>query len=110
MGLGPVGKIGVAIGALCLLAGASFFVATADKDSRPSPQTISELGGVRLGMSPTDVTLALGKPFVSSKVEADGASHTHLIYVYSKGKNDDHSLDVTFHGTNSSNMHAAVVC
>ena len=98
------------LGLLCLLAGAGVFVATADKDTRPTPQIIGELGGVHLGMSPTDVTLALGKPFASSKVEADGAHHTHLIYVYSKGKNDDHSLDVTFHGTSASGMRAAVVC
>ena len=110
MRLGTAGKIGIALGLLCLLAGAGFFVATADNDSRPAPQIIGELGGVRLGMSPTDVTLALGRPFASSKVEADGADRTHLIYVYSKSKNDDHSLDVTFHGSNPSNMRAAVVC
>lgn len=110
MRLGMAGKIGIALGALGLLAGAGFFVATADNDSRPRPQTIGELGGVRLGMSPTDVTLALGKPFASSRIQQDRDGGTHLIYVYSKGKNDDHSLDITFHGAATSSLRVAVVC
>jgi hypothetical protein len=100
----------MAIGVLCLLAGTTVFVATADRDPRPKPQFITEFAGVRLGMSPTEVTLSLGRPFASSKIETDAGGHAHLIYVYSRGKNDDHSLDVTFHGSAPSNMHAAVVC
>lgn len=110
LGLGTISKIAIASGLLCVLAGAGVFVAAADKDQRPEPQTITALGGVRLGMSPTDVTLALGKPFASSKVETDGNGRAHLVYVYSKGKNDDHSLDVTFHGAGPSAMHVAVIC
>jgi len=110
MHLGTVNKIAIAGGLLCLLAGAGVFLAAADKDQRPEPQTIAELGGVRLGMSPTDVTLALGKPFASSKIETDGHGRAHLIYVYSKGKNDDHSLDITFHGAGPANMRVAVIC
>jgi hypothetical protein len=110
MALGTLGKIAIAAGLLCGGAAIGFFVVTADRDSRPSPQTITEFAGVQLGMSPTDVTLALGKPFASSKVESDGDGQAHLIYVYSKGKNDDRTLDVTFHGNGASRMRAAVVC
>lgn len=110
MGLGTVGKIAVIAALLCGVAGVSAFLMMADRDPRPEPRTIAEFGGVRLGMSPTDVTLALGKPFASSKVENDGNGGAHLIYVYSKGKNDDHSLDITFHGANPASMRAAVVC
>jgi hypothetical protein len=109
MQLGLVTKVGTALG-FCLLAGSIYFVSTADKDSRPKPQVIGELAGVRLGMSPTDVTLALGKPFARSKVETDGPGHVHLVYVYAKANNTDYSLDVTFHGANSSGLRAAVVC
>lgn len=110
MRLGNSEKFGLAIGLLCLLAGAALFVVTADKDSRPTPQTIAALGGARLGMSPTDVTLALGKPFAASKVKSDGPRRDHLVYVYTKGTNDDHSLDITFHGTSPSNLRVAVIC
>ena len=108
--MGTIGKIAI-VGALsCGAAGMGAFVVTADRDPRPEPRVITEFAGVQLGMSPTDVTLALGKPFASSKIESDGGGRAHLIYVYSRGKNDDHSLDVTFHGANSSSMRAAVVC
>ena len=110
MALGTVGKIAIATGLLCGMAGVGVFVVRADRDPRPEPQTITEFAGVRLGMAPTDVTLALGKPFASSKIETDGNGRVHLIYVYSKGKNDDHSLDITFHGADPSSMRAAVVC
>jgi hypothetical protein len=110
MALGTLAKIAIAAGLLCGVAAIGFFVVTADRDSRPSPQTITEFAGVQLGMSPTDVTLALGKPFASSKVENDGDGQAHLIYVYSKGKHDDRTLDVTFHGNGASSMRAAVVC
>jgi hypothetical protein len=110
MALGKIGKIAIAVGVGCLLAGAGIFVATADKDSQPKPQIIAELGGVRLGMSPTDVTLAMGKPFASSKVERDETGRAHLVYVYARNKNDDHSLDITFHGANVSDMRVAVIC
>ena len=108
--MGTVGKITIGAALFCGVAGVGIFVTTADRDSRPEPQTIAAFAGVQLGMSPTDVTLALGKPFASSKIETDGNGRAHLIYVYSKGKNDDHSLDVTFHGANPSSMRAAVVC
>jgi len=110
LALGTVGKITIGAALFCGVAGVGIFVTTADRDSRPEPQTIAAFAGVQLGMSPTDVTLALGKPFASSKIETDGNGRAHLIYVYSKGKNDDHSLDVTFHGANPSSMRAAVVC
>ena len=108
--MGTVGKITIGAALFCGVAGVGIFVTTADRDSRPEPQTIAAFAGVQLGMSPTDVTLALGKPFASSKIETDGNGRAHLIYVYSKGKNDDHSLDVTFHGASASSMRAAVVC
>lgn len=110
MALGIAGKIAIAVGLLCGAAGVGAFVVTADRDPRPEPQVIGEFAGVRLGMSPTDVTLALGKPFASSKIERDGNGRAHLTYVYSRGKNDDRSLDITFHGADPSSMHAAVIC
>jgi hypothetical protein len=110
MALGKIGKVAIAAALFCGVAAVGAFVTKADRDPRPEAQTITEFGGVRLGMSPTDVTLALGRPFASSKIEIDGNGRAHLIYVYSKGKNDDHSLDITFHGANSSSIRAAVVC
>jgi hypothetical protein len=110
MALGTAGKIAIAAALFCGVAGVGAFVATADRDPRPEPQIITEFAGVRLGMSPTDVTIALGKPFASSKIQTDANGRAHLVYVYSKAKNDDRTLDVTFHGTTASSMRAAVVC
>jgi hypothetical protein len=61
-------------------------------------------------MSPTDVTLGLGKPSLSSKVESDGSGHAHLTYVYTKETNPDYALDITFFGAAASGVRAVVIC
>jgi len=91
------------------MAGVGVFVARADRDPRPEPQTITEFAGVRLGMSPTDVTLNLGKPSAASKLESDDSGRVHLTYVYTKPYNGDYALNITFFGRGGS-PHAVVIC
>src|SRR5438105_3932040 len=84
-------KIVIAAVVLCtIIGGAIYYVGHADSDHRPASLVIGELAGVRLGMSPTDITLALGKPSASSKLESDVSGRAHLTYVYTKSHNDDY--------------------
>jgi hypothetical protein len=104
-------KIVVAVFAVCaIIGGAIYYVSNADNDHRPTAMVIGEMGGVRLGMSPTDVTLALGKPAASSKIENDTSGHTHLTYVYTKAHNEEYALNITFYGAAQGGMRAVVVC
>lgn len=109
MGWGLI-KIAGCVAMLCLLGGAGLYVVTADRDRRPEPMRINELAGVRLGMSPTDVTVALGKPSAAAKLESDGGGRAHLTYVYTKEHNQDYALNITFHGADGFSLHAAVIC
>ncbi len=96
---------------LCMIVGgAVYYVGNADSDHRPPPSMIGELAGVRLGMSPTDVTLTLGKPAASSKLASDGGGRAHLTYVYTKPHNEDYALNITFFGKDQTVAHAVVIC
>ena len=104
-------KFVIAAAVLCMLVGgAIYYVSNADSDHRPAPMAISELAGIKLGMAPTDVTLALGKPFASSRLESDGGGHSHLTYVYTKAHNEDYALNITFFGQGRSVTRAVVIC
>jgi hypothetical protein len=105
-----VEKIAGALVGLGLMAAAVIFVMYADKDQIPRPSTISQLAGVKLGMSPTDVTLALGRPSISGKMEIDRDGQAHLTYVYTKDQNEDYSLDIIFAGADSRSTRAVIIC
>ena len=103
-------KIAIALVVLCMIiGGAIYYVGHADADHRPASLTIGEMAGVRLGMSPTDVTLNLGKPSAASKLESDGSGRVHLTYVYTKPYSGDYALNITFFGRGGS-PHAVVIC
>lgn len=113
--MGTIGKktakIAAALVCFFLLAGATlYYLGHADEDRRPPPQLIQELAGVRLGMSPTDVTLGLGKPSASSTTETDPGGGAHLTYAYTKPRNQDYALTITFHGPDSLSTRAVVIC
>jgi hypothetical protein len=104
-------KIVIAAVVFCtIIGGATYYVGHADSDHRPGSITIGELDGVRLGMSPTDVTVSLGKPFASSKLESDGSGRAHLTYVYTKPRNEEYALNITFFGRGGSSPRAVVIC
>ena len=104
-------KIVIASVVLCMIiGGAIYYVGHADSDHRPASVTIGELDGVHLGTSPTDVTLSLGKPFASSKLESDGSGRAHLTYLYTKPHNEDYALNITFFGRGGSSPRAVVIC
>lgn len=104
-------KIVLAVVVLCaIVGGAIYFVGNADGDHRPAPAAIGELAGIKLGMSPTDVTLTLGKPSASSKLESDGGGHSHLTYVYTKPHNEEYALNITFFGRSTDATRAVVIC
>ena len=103
-------KIAIALVVLCMIiGGAIYYVGHADADHRPASLTIGEMAGVRLGMSPTDVTLNLGKPSAASKLESDGSGRVHLTYVYTKPYSGDYALNITFFGRGGS-PRAVVIC
>jgi hypothetical protein len=110
MSKGTVTKVAGIIGLACILAGSGYFVLKPDTDKRPEARQIAELGGLRLGMSPTEVTLALGKPAASSGLQTDDGGNSHLTYVYTKDHNDDYALNITFHGSKQSGARATVIC
>jgi len=100
------------IGALivfCLIVAAGlYYVSRTDGNRRPDPALVMRLAGIGLGMSPTDVTVTLGKP--SAATEVDERGRAHLTYVYTKDQNADFSLDVTFFGPDRLSMRAVVIC
>ena len=103
-------KIAIALVVLCMIiGGAIYYVGHADADHRPASLMIGEMAGVRLGMSPTDVTLNLGKPSAASKLESDDSGRVHLTYVYTKPYSGDYALNITFFGRGGS-PHAVVIC
>jgi hypothetical protein len=103
--------IAAALVVFCLIVGVGiYFVRHADQDRRPAPILIQQLAGVRLGMSPTDVTLSLGKPSASSGTQTDTSGDTHMTYVYTKARNQEYALNITFHGPDSLSTRAVVIC
>ncbi len=102
--------IGALAGFGLLVVAIAYYTKHADDDRQPAPRVITQLAGARLGMSPTDVTLMLGKPAIAGQTVVDANGDAHLIYVYTKDLNEDYALDITFHGTDRTNMQVAVIC
>ena len=102
--------IGAVTGLILIMGMIVYYIRHADDDLAPEPQLIEQLARVRLGMSPTKVTKAVGKPSVAGKTEVDSSGHAHLTYVYTKNNNADYSLDITFHGANPASLGVAVIC
>jgi hypothetical protein len=95
----------------CLILGAGiYYVSHADDDRRPDPILVTHLAGIGLGMSPTDITLTLGKPSLAAATEVDERGRAHLTYTYTKERNQDYSLDITFFGPDRLSMRAVVIC
>ena len=108
---GIAGRVIAVLAGFAVLIGTGVYLLNhADADRRPDSQSVQQLAGVRLGMSPTDVTLSLGKPGISGKIERDGSAGAHLTYVYLKNKDNDYSLNITFHGASPAGLRATVVC
>jgi len=104
-------KIIVGLVVFCLILGtAIYFVSHADDVRRPDPILVTQLAGIGLGMSPTDVTVTLGKPSLGTATEVDERGRAHLTYTYTKDRNQDYSLDVTFFGPDRLSMRAVVIC
>ncbi len=96
---------------LCLILGTGiYFVSHADDDRRPDPVLVTHLAGIGLGMSPTDITLTLGKPSLAAATEVDERGRAHLTYTYTKDRYQDYSLDITFFGPDRLSMQAVVIC
>jgi len=96
---------------LCLVLGAGIhYLKSDDGDRRPSPQRISQLSGIRLGMLPTDATLLLGRPSAGGNTEINESAQAHLTYIYKNDHNADYALNITFYGPSRLSMQAVVVC
>jgi hypothetical protein len=95
----------------CLILGtAIYLVSHPDDDRRPDPMLVTHLAKIGLGMSPTDVTVTLGKPSLAAATEVDERGRAHLTYAYIKDRNLDYSLDITFFGPDRLSMRAVVIC
>jgi hypothetical protein len=95
----------------CLILGTGiYYVSHADDDRRPDPVLVTHLAGIGLGMSPTDITLTLGKPSLAAATKVDEHGRAHSTYTYTKDLNQDYALDVTFFGPDRLSMRAVVIC
>lgn len=75
------------------------------------PRPVSELNGVRLGMTPVEVKLAKGSPSneKDNKIDQDG-DKPRLGWLFSGGQATDESTIVVFFGTTPEDVKAAIVC
>ena len=76
------GKIAAGFVAVCAVIGGGLYAWNYIANLPPAPSVVTELAGVKLGMSPTDVTLALGKPDTAGEPEVDKKGKTNFYYSY----------------------------
>ena len=76
------GKIAAGFVAVCAVIGVGLYAWNYVANLPPAPSVVTELAGVKLGMSPTDVTLALGKPDTAGELENDKKGKTDFYYSY----------------------------
>jgi hypothetical protein len=101
------GKIAAGFVAVCAAIGGGYYGWNYVHNLPPPPEplhVVTELGGVKLGMSPTDVTLALGKPDTADEPTIDGAK-TRINYTY-----ESPELSIAFYGPNKYATKAAIIC
>jgi len=98
------GKIAAGFVALCAVIGGGLYAWNYIANLPPAPSVVTELAGVKLGMSPTDVTLALGKPDTVSDPSVKKGK-TRIDYVYSSP-----NVKIIFYGQDKYTTMAAIVC
>lgn len=104
-----VAKIAGGIVALCAAVSGGFYAWDYVANLPPAPSVVTELAGVKLGMSPIDVTLALGKPDTAGEPSVSG-EETRINYIYTHSYEPNYYLQVQFYGPDKFTTKAAIVC
>lgn len=99
-----VGKVAGLIVAAFLVIGLGYYLWNYVENLPPAPSVMTELVGVKLGMSPTDVTLVLGKPDTTTEPSFQ-AGETRFDYSY-----PDQNLSITFYGADKYHAKANIIC
>ena len=104
------GKIAAGFVAVCAVVGGGLYAWNYIANLPPAPSVVTELAGVKLGMSPTDVTLALGKPDTASDPSVkDG--ETRIEFKYSSSDNySSPNVSIIFYGRDKYTTKASIVC
>jgi len=98
------GKIAAGFVVVCAVIGFGLYAWNYIANLPPAPSVVTELAGVKLGMSPTDVTLALGKPDVAGEPKIKN-KETRIDYVYS-----DPQVDISFYGLDKYTTKVSSIC
>jgi hypothetical protein len=98
------GNIVAGFVALCAVIGGGLYAWSYVSDLPLAPTVVTELAGVKLGMSPTDVTLALGKPDVAGEPKIKN-KETRIDYFYS-----DPQVDINFYGPDKYTTKVGSIC
>ena len=98
-------KIALALAGLGVVIGGVYWAWTTFENR---PQVVTELDGVRLGMSPVEVTLAKGAPSTegATSKEQDGQLRRDWTFATSYGP----TLTVTFYGQTENALAASIIC
>ena len=104
------GKIAAGFIAVCAVIGFGLYAWNYIANLPPAPSVVTELAGVKLGMSPTDVTLALGKPDTASDPSVkDG--ETRIEFKYSSSDNySSPDVNIIFYGRDKYTTKVSIVC
>jgi len=92
-----VGKVLAVIIGLGVLIGTAWW---GWEEYQNRPQVVESLGGVSVGMTDVEVTLALGKPGEDSGPRTSEKVGQWKVFVYTKEHDDDYYLLVRFDGVN----------
>ena len=99
----------------CLMVMSGLMSLATDGWSKPKksrPQAPTELAGVRLGMTPAEVTVALGKPTTEEGPSESDAGETRraaLRYSYTIPNDNEYALEIVFY-TDANGLRADIVC
>jgi len=99
-----IGKIAAVVVIVCVAIGALAYAWVSISNLPPGPSRVTELAGVKLGMKPADVTLALGKPDASEDPMSEGKEIT-TGYIYNSP-----SRTIVFFGPDKYHLTANIIC
>ena len=100
----PVGKISAGAVVICAGITGCVYAWNYIKSLPPAPSEVTELANVKLGMSPSDVTLNLGQPDGKTEPTVQGGETTFQ-YSYT-----DTGVHITFYGIDKYHAKVTIIC